>query len=754
MQRSVSVFRTLADLVIVFGLAVCLPVGACASEATDRAALLQGVTEIVAPGGIPGDFVVFGEHAFTVLTGRTGRTHLPVFAAAHYGAGRVVTLGHEAFFGGPALKTLDNVRLTTNIAGWLAGGKATAGLRVGLQDQAGELREALTAAGCKALSLTTNDLPDALKRLDVLWLNQASLDGPANRLRVEAVRHWVQKGGGLAVTGPAWGWQEVNSGLDLARDQSGNRLVMPMGIAFAGGELDPTGKSGFLTDEPDRPLTRALSALEALEALANGGAQPTAEEMAQITVTLAEAVGALTSARPDFTRRVEKLCADRGGDSVATKQNPITTSTPFARLKATLDVQRWRHLPPEKITASPAATSFPGPVPAGAERVTQTLTVDTRVPEWHGLGLYAAPGEVVTVTLPPAAVGKGLAIRIGAHTDTLWHLDRWERFPEITLSRPLDAVRTQVASPFGGTLYLSVPQGCKLGDVSVTIANAVAAPRYVRGVTDVAEWKRTIRNAPGPWAELEGKLVILTVPSYAVRELEDPEALMAYWDDVMEHCYALYAAPKRDRPERYCVDRQISAGYMHSGYPIMTGDDVARTFCDLSILRGNSGIKCWGFYHEMGHNFQQPEWTWEAFGEVTNNLFSLYGTETLNGVKVGAHPAMTAAEILKREQTVAAAPGNAPYFEKDPWYPLTMFWLMRREFGWGPFTALFAEFRDLPEGDKPRTEMEKHDQFLVRFSKATGHNLTHYLDAWGVQTSDGARAAVANLPSWMPSDWP
>ncbi len=170
----------------------------------------------------------------------------------------------------------------------------------------------------------------------------------------------------------------------------------------------------------------------------------------------------------------------------------------------------------------------------------------------------------------------------------------------------------------------------------------------MRGVTSLAEWKQTLRNAPGPWAELVGKLVILSVPSSAVRDLDDPEALMAYWDEVMEHCYAFYAAPKRNRPERYCVDRQISAGYMHSGYPIMTGDDVAKTFCDLNILRGNTGIKCWGFYHEMGHNFQQPEWTWSAFGEVTNNLFSLYGTETLNGVKVGAHPAMTQAEIDKR----------------------------------------------------------------------------------------------------------
>ncbi len=741
-------------LLTVLWSAACLPAVAPADETMDRDALLHGVAEIVAPGGIPGDFVVFGAQAFTVMTGRTDKVRLPVLAAARYGMGRAVTVGHEAFFGGAALKNPDNARLAANIVGWVGGGKLPGELRIGLHDQAGELRDALTAAGSKVMVLRTADLPSALKSLDVLWLNQASLDGAANRDRVEAVRQWVQKGGGLVVTGPAWGWQSVNSDLDLARDHSGNRLVMPMGIAFATGELSATGKSGFTTEEQNVALTRAPAALGALEEQATGKRTLTADELEQITTTLAEAVGALTEARPEFTQRVEKLCADQNGDLMPTKQTPITAAMPFARLKATLDVQRWRHLPPEKIVASPAAISFPGAINPDVKRVTQTVNVDASIPEWHGAGLYAAPGEMVTVTLPTTAVGKGLAIRIGAHTDTLWHLARWERFPEITLSRPLNAVTTRVASPFGGTLYVVVPRGCKLGTVPVTIANAVPAPRYVRGVTDRGEWKSTIRNAPGPWAEMEGKLVILTVPSYAVRDLDDPEALMAYWDDVMEHCYTLYAAPKRNRPERYCVDRQISAGYMHSGYPIMTGDDVARTFCDLNILHGNTGIKCWGFYHEMGHNFQRPEWTWDAFGEVTNNLFSLYGTETLNGVKVGAHPAMTAEQITQREQTVAAAPGSMPYYEKDPWYPLTMFWLLRREFGWEPFTKLFAEFRDLPNAERPQTEAAKHDQFLVRFSKLTGHNLTGYLSAWGVKTSDAAQAAVAGLPTWMPSDWP
>ena len=728
-----------------------------ATDAADRARLLQGVSEIIAPGGIVGDFVVFGPNAFAVVTGLNGKARLPIVAGAHYGRGRAVTLGHEAFVGGAGLQNADDARFAANIAQWL-GGKPLAQTRIGLCGQTDELRDALRAAGCRVTQVKAGGLPASLADLDALWLDQAGLDGMENRARVEAVRQWVGRGGGVCVAGPAWGWRSLHPSLDLATDHSGNRLVMPMGLAFADGEAEPTGKRGFLTPQnPDASsfaLTGAEQAVEALQAFADGKRTLTGGEREQITATLTGAVGALARIQPAFVQRVQALCAAQGGDIAPTKQTPIRSADLFARLNATLDAQKWQHSKPEDITASPAAASFPGDVPAEAKRLTQTSMIDTQVPEWHGVGLYAAPGDVITITLPASAAGKGLAVRIGAHTDRLWHLDHWERFPDISLSRPLQTVTTRVASPFGGTIYIEVPDRCTLGIVPVTVANAVAAPRYVRGVTSVEAWKRDIRAAPGPWAELEGKLVILTVPASAVRDLDDPQALMAYWDDVMEHCYAFYAAPKRRRAERYCVDRQISAGYMHSGYPIMTGEDVARTFCDVSILRGASGIKCWGFYHEMGHNFQQPEWTWQAFGEVTNNLFSLYGAEALNGVKVGAHPAMTQAEIAKRVQTVANAPGREAYYARDPWYPLTMFWLLRQEFGWEPFTRLFAEFRDLPPAARPRSEREKHDQFVTRFSRLTGRNLAPYLTAWGVEMSDAARAQTANLPAWMPAGWP
>jgi hypothetical protein len=69
------------------------------------------------------------------------------------------------------------------------------------------------------------------------------------------------------------------------------------------------------------------------------------------------------------------------------------------------------------------------------------------------------------------------------------------------------------------------------------------------------------------------------------------------------------------------------------------------------------------------------------------------------------------------------------------------------------FQRLFAEYRALPAGERPRGDDAKRDQFLVRFSKQVGKNLGPFFTAWGIPTSDSARKSVENLPLWLPKDF-
>ncbi|GAB4143338.1 MAG: hypothetical protein Fur0037_10900 [Planctomycetota bacterium] len=111
------------------------------------------------------------------------------------------------------------------------------------------------------------------------------------------------------------------------------------------------------------------------------------------------------------------------------------------------------------------------------------------------------------------------------------------------------------------------------------------------GRTGAEQWRDRIRALPGPWAELATSKVVLTVPSSVVRGLHDPEPVLRFWDRALDAAADLAARPRdRDRPERYCADVQISAGYMHSGYPIMTHLDAAADMVHLEKL--SSGT--WG----------------------------------------------------------------------------------------------------------------------------------------------------------------
>jgi hypothetical protein len=96
-------------------------------------------------------------------------------------------------------------------------------------------------------------------------------------------------------------------------------------------------------------------------------------------------------------------------------------------------------------------------------------------------------------------------------------------------------------------------------------------------------------------------------------------------------------------------------------------------------------------------------------------------------------------------------------FEKwksDPSTALIMYIQLQRAFGWETYKRVFAEYRDLPDRDRPRGEQQERDQWMERFSKAARRNLGPFFQAWGVPTSDAARARVADLPGWMPEGFP
>lgn len=463
--------------------------------------------------------------------------------------------------------------------------------------------------------------------------------------------------------------------------------------------------------------------------------------------------------------KLDKLQQYREDSVIPTAQKRLSRDMRLDYLILSLQVRKARDVSAEQVKAHPAAEVFPGPVGEDAKSVAQKIKINTsaagwhiggrRSLYWHSTGLYAAPGEVITVTVPEEVTEKGLYVRIGAHNDRLWRKTSWARAPEICRRFALAQTETKAANAFGGLVYIETPYDLKIGKITVTIEGAVRAPYYVLGKTDAEKWRQTIRNHPAPWGELAGRKLILTLPSKVLRTVDDPEDLMKFWDSVMDRYAELLGRDRqRRRLERFVPDVQISAGYMHAGYPLMTMLDITTTIVDKERIISNRHGGVWGLFHEIGHNHQNYDWTFRGTGEVTVNLFSLYIMDKVCDVEDKGHPSITRRARKRNTDRYFAEGRDFEKWKRDPFLALCMYMQLQEAFGWEPFTKVFKEYRALTQEQRPQSDDEKRDQWIVRFSRAVGRNLGPFFQAWAVPTTEKARSTIADLPPWMPDGFP
>lgn len=732
---------------------------------------LSQVHEVVAPG-TPGQMTVWGTGAHVLVAGGDDQLLVPVVACAEVSDrektawGRIVAFAHTGFLDDGSMSVGDTGTLIAECLRWAAHAEQGKGPQPRVACINCDLTKFIQARGMTAEEVKGRDWESKLSRADVdvvcLVGNNLS-DG-----QVDALAAFVNAGGGLMLAQTAWAWRDT--GREGILENPLNRICSKVqaGLAWTRATSDKTGKVGFLVpaaaagQEP--PL---LLAGPALEALVKGGAGKPDARLKQAAMTLVNAARHLPPDDRLLRPQLQGLLAEHAAELAPTAKSPLKQEQALARALLAFQVAELATLRAEEIRAHPAAASFPGAVPPPSEAPRSTaarlVTIDTAVSDWHSTGLYAAPGEVITVTAPKAATGakKPIEVRIGGHKDALWHHAKWERVPEITRSWAIAAEHTTVASPFGGAIYLDVPKSCDLGTLTVSIAGAVEAPMFVLGQTTPEQWK-SIRTAPAPWAELCTRKVIISVPSSAIRTLEDPATLMRQWDLILDAAADLATIPReRARPERYTPDQQISAGYMHSGYPIMTHLDAVGDMTNPEKLGLNHKGGSWGLFHELGHNHQASEWTFDGTGEVTVNLFSLYIMETVCGQAMNAgHGALEKrAELVgqfldDRPGKRQGGPRSFERWKSDAFLSLIMYQQLREAFGWDTYKKVFAEYRAMPNNLRPKHNDAERDQWMVRFSRGCGRNLGPFFEAWGVPTSAAARESIKDLPVWMPEDWP
>ena len=693
-----------------------------------RTALLKDVRSIES-SGIPGVLACEGGKSFPLVMGKIGKTEMPVAVAAQYEKGRIVALGHPDFYSEGAFKKADTATFMRNAFQWTIQGKSNVlvfknnGVIPALQN--------LLGANVQVIEL---------KDWSQLSANTGALIGYAEDIpekEIEHVRSYLKQGGGFMTSAIGWGWMMVSK-KSVKGDSRFNHLLNPAGLYVADGLLERTSKNGFEV----KSIPSGATVLEALDIAASE--KPDKASLAQASTTLCT-IKTLLDDNDSSTigKRITAFMQSESANKVPTTKNRVREADIAARLKLIAFQNAWLSKPLQNWAASPAAPTYPGIVDKSAAREAKTLSINLDVPKWHSTGLFASAGEPVTVTLPPGAENMKLRLRIGATTCDNTRHGEWSRAPKVDVEIPLKVSTTTFSSPFGGLVYVVVPDPVKgeVRTVQVIVSGACKAAWFKVGRDSQADWEK-IKTAPAPYGEIESSKVILTVPREQLLTLADPIALMKFWDDVADLDAKLTVVPATRRyAERLVSDDQLCAGWMHAGYPIMIPNVTAKEIVNLELLKAKGD---WGFFHEIGHNHQNHDWTFDGTGEVTVNFFTLYCMEKMCGIP----PRQTR---MKNEATRAYTEwlkNNKPYdsWKRDPFLALEMFVRLQQAYGWEIFEKLFAQYRTLPESDRPKNDLQKRDQWCARLSSVTGENIASIFDSWNIPISDEARKICSTYP--------
>jgi len=708
--------------------------------------------------GVPGPVVAFGEQSRVLAVGRRGDSFAPVVVAGQMPgnrSGRIVLFGHDGYFSNDSLGLLDTRPFFFDAAKWASrkgnlrsrkSGRPTVGL-IGLDD----LAAAFTAEGWDVKQLG-NGWPSQLANLDLVVSTASAVTNPD---RTQAIERFVNEGGGWLVGITGWGWEQTHPGQSLAADLPIAPILAKAGLAISNETLEPAetkDRSMTVIQADELPLVHAGKALEKLASLSKSKSKPGPDEAPQIATSLELALSAIGSRETPFRKALSELVTGQSSRTIS-KTRPIRKADMIERIAVRILHDLAKADSSQKITPDPSAADFPGSVPAEAARITRKIRFNAGSKGRLGTGLYAPPGGSIRLRKDGEPIPDGLQVRIGAHGDTLWHLDRWERHPEITRVQEFRTASAELrmASPFGGLVYLEAEKPLT-EDLTMDFEGVVQAPHYVLGSTTKDEWGR-LRQAPAPWAELRSRHVGLVLPSDSLRNLTDPKPLLELWDRVMDCQNELGPLRREFAPTQWIVpDRQISAGYMHAGNPIMTWLDAVPFFASAEkLLTDNPGGITWGILHEIGHNRQRNMWTPEGLGEVTNNLFALYAYDKLLGQPSAGHPSLLKSD--RRADALKKYRATGPDFEvfkDDPFLALAFFMEIQEAFGWEPFIAHFAACEKLERSKAPRSDEDRWDLWLAGLSKASGHNLTAHFETWGIPVSATAIETIKDLPKWNP----
>ncbi|XP_040147254.2 TRPM8 channel-associated factor 2 isoform X2 [Ictidomys tridecemlineatus] len=637
----------------------------------DQQQLLEGISELdIQTGGVPSQLLVHGALAFPLGLDASLNCFL---AAAHYGRGRVVVAAHEGMLCTPKMELF-----LLNAVRWLARDqKGKIGVNPSLKDlHALLLKHSLQ---CRLESHLTSDL--------CVYCCKAYSDKEAKELQ-----EFVAEGGGLLIGGQAWWWASQNPGRSALAAFPGNVILNCFGLSILPRTLSP---GCFPVPTPEMRSYHFRKAMSEFRTVLNHGTENLEKShLAKLGVDGAAFLQIPAQGVPTYAslHRLLRKTLQQAGLPAVSKEKPVARDSCEATMLCLATELAHSGTDCSQLAQGLGTQTCPSRMQASADPITVEIngTNPGHEDSWVSTGLYLLEGQNAEISLPAAAASAGLKVQVGCHTDDLSKAKKLSRAPVVTHQCCMDRTQRSVSCLWGGLLYVIVPKGSQLGPVSVTIKGAVPAPYYKLGKTSLEEWRSCVQENPAPWGELATDNIILTVPTANLQALGDPAPALHLWDEMMQSVSRLAAQPfPFRRPERIVADVQISAGWMHSGYPIMCHLESVKELIDETVIRST-----------------------------------------------------------EREKRIKAHVGKgAPLSDWNVWTALETYLQLQEAFGWEPFTQLFAAYQTF--SGLPKDNVSKMNLWVKKFSETVQKNLVPFFEAWGWPVQREVADSLACLPCWQ-----
>jgi len=391
--------------------------------------------------------------------------------------------------------------------------------------------------------------------------------------------------------------------------------------------------------------------------------------------------------------------------------------------------------------------------------------MDNEKPARRPTGCYLVPGAIAEVTVPHAMVGTGYSIRVGAHSWDLKKKPRIARLDRVSIVYPIETVCTAVANPLGGGIYIEVPYQADAGIVTMSIRNAVRAPFFSArsfARTTLAQWKKTERHHPGPWADFESDRFMMQVPSKWISNYDDPATLMRDWDTAMDAVSELFGLPPvRPKTVLYLqVDVIYRGNANYPGYPQSNFRyDPLKTENGHSnhwLLKGpqSSGEV---IFHELGHAHLFTKFRGEVeavvnlpyvavlnrgFGVDLDTAFGRSFSKPYVSLDQAAIMWMVTENFRQgNPMDISNSPANEVRYQHRGYGKYVE---IVRLFGWKPLQDFWHSVNlDYLKGIEYSRNTDPTDSRILRLSRAAGVDLRPLIHFWGIHPEDNAALAKA-----------